>query len=273
MKCIVLCADDYGQAPAISEGICQLIQQNRLSAVSCLVNTAFWQEHAQWLKPFKDKIDIGLHLNFTEGRALSAPYIKAYGESLQTLSQLIPNVFLRQLDPKILKVEIHAQIEAFINALGFLPCFIDGHQHVHQFPLIRESLIEVYADYFKDQTSYMRWVNEKIKMADFLFNHKKIIINLLGARTLKKLLIQYNIPHNQSFAGIYSFRGRQSFPQLFPQFLREISNKGIIMCHPGLPDHHPTDKIEPNRGEEYQYLIGDQFIRDCQLNQVSLGRF
>lgn len=37
-KTIVLCADDFGLDPGVSEGILKLAHMGRLSAVSCMVN-------------------------------------------------------------------------------------------------------------------------------------------------------------------------------------------------------------------------------------------
>jgi predicted glycoside hydrolase/deacetylase ChbG (UPF0249 family) len=62
-KRIVLCADDYGQAPAISQGIIELLNQSRLSATSCMVNMPDWPVSAKELLPFINYVDLGLHFN------------------------------------------------------------------------------------------------------------------------------------------------------------------------------------------------------------------
>ncbi|MDP3303450.1 MAG: ChbG/HpnK family deacetylase, partial [Methylotenera sp.] len=46
MKSLIVCADDYAQSPAIDAGIIQLIQQNRISAASCMVLSPRWAEAA-----------------------------------------------------------------------------------------------------------------------------------------------------------------------------------------------------------------------------------
>src|SRR6476661_9118413 len=97
-KRIVLCADDYGQALEISQGIIQLIQQKRLSATSCMVNTAVWHECAQWLIPFYQGVDIGLHFNLTRGTALSSEYAKAHGVNLMSLYGVIAQSFLSRFN-------------------------------------------------------------------------------------------------------------------------------------------------------------------------------
>ena len=88
-KRIVLCADDYGQAPAISDGIIELLKDQRLSAVSCMTNTPDWPIYAKNLLPFRLERDIGLHFNLTEGKPLSEQFRAKYGDQLFTLSTLM----------------------------------------------------------------------------------------------------------------------------------------------------------------------------------------
>ena len=157
-KRIVLCADDYGQAPTISAAILDLVQKERLTAVSCMVNSPFWQEHAALLLPFRAKIDVGLHFNLTEGRPLSAAFRAKMGDTFPSLLHLMGKSWWRRLNQAVIQAELRAQLDAFVNAMGELPDFLDGHQHVHQFPIIRAALVAVYADYFKAKRPYVRLV-------------------------------------------------------------------------------------------------------------------
>jgi predicted glycoside hydrolase/deacetylase ChbG (UPF0249 family) len=272
-KCIVLCADDYGQAPAISEGILSLIQAGRLSAASCMVNTPFWMEYGSRLKPYQEAVDIGLHFNLTEGKPLSDALKQAQDDRLLPLPILMRRAFLRQLKREAIEAECHAQLDCFEAGLGRLPDFIDGHQHIHQFPVIRDALISVYDSRLRAKKPYVRLVNERIHLTDFIWDMKKIVIYLSGTRALKTLLEAHHIPHNKTFAGIYSFGQASEYGQYFPVFLEEVGDQGLIMCHPGLASKDPTDRISIARFEEYQYLGGHQFLADCAVKQISLRRF
>jgi predicted glycoside hydrolase/deacetylase ChbG (UPF0249 family) len=143
MKRIVLCADDYGQAPAINAGILALVARKRLSAVSCMVNTPYWNQAARELLPYQANLDIGLHFNLTEGAPLSAEYQAKYGDKFFGLSKTMLKAFLLQLDSRVIAAECLAQIDAFVAATGFLPHFIDGHQHVQHLPVVRRALLNV----------------------------------------------------------------------------------------------------------------------------------
>lgn len=259
-KRIVLCADDYGQAPPISEAIISLLEKKRLTAVSCMVNTPFWPEHARWLHPYQESIDIGLHFNLTEGHPLS----EAYGHGFSSLSNLIGSVLLRNMSVSTVAAELLAQLKAFKLAMGRWPDFIDGHQHIHQFPVIRDALLLVHQTNLKDCCPYIRLVNPKLKATDVLFDPKKVIIHLLGAHALKKGLSTLNIPHNSSFSGIYGFSRAAAYERLFPNFLQESADQGLIMCHPGLASTGKTDPIASARMYEFQYLASDRFLVDSQ---------
>jgi chitin disaccharide deacetylase len=269
-KSIVLCADDYGQAPAISDGILALLLKQRLSAVSCLVNTPFWHQAAAALFESSSRADIGLHFNLTEGEALSPAYKAAYGAHFSSLGVLMRRSLFRQLDQQVIVQECEAQLDAFQAAMGFLPRFIDGHQHVHQFPVVRDAFLSVYERRLRAQGSYVRLA----KPALHLFKHyKRLIIALSGANVFQKQLDRLEIPHNSSFSGNYSFGDTGRYRAHFQTFLDEVGHGGMIMCHPALRDEQSSDSIAKARFEEYLYLASDQFLEDCAQKEVKIRRF
>lgn len=266
-KRIVLCADDYGQALAISQGILALIKQDRLTATSCLVTSPHWVEHAKWLLPFKNKADIGLHFNLTEGQALSSVYSATYTR-FYSVNQLLMLAFLRRLNQAAIEAECHAQIDQFEAAMGCLPDYVDGHQHVHQFPVIRDALLNVYEQRLRQHGAYVRLANEVPDMCP-----KKLIIYASGAGAMSKQLKKRNIPHNPSFAGIYSFHEAHEYPVYFAEFLQKVGDRGLIMCHPGLETVELDDPIGAARVKEYDYFSGPLFIEECERRSIELTRF
>jgi predicted glycoside hydrolase/deacetylase ChbG (UPF0249 family) len=285
MKSIVLCADDYGQTQAISQAIIQLFQQKRLSATSCLTTSPHFRSHAEWLKSPDIQAAIGLHINLTEGRPLSWALLNAEGETFPALSQLMIKAHLRVLDFNVILAEINAQLDEFKAVMGHLPDFIDGHQHVHQLPVIRDAVLKIYDQRLRQHPHcYVRCVDDpsiffRIKENAYI---KRCLIQLNGASAFKKQLLQRKIPHNTSFSGIYNFELKpyseskshsqsNSYSQLFPIFLKQIKDNGLIMCHPGLPaEYSDKDVIFYSRQDEYQYFMSQQFLEDCQMQNVVL---
>jgi predicted glycoside hydrolase/deacetylase ChbG (UPF0249 family) len=273
-KRIVLCADDYGQAPSISQAILALLQQGRLSATSCLVTTSYWPSYARTLSPYQQKIDIGLHLNFSEGEPISKEYRAKYGDTFLPLSKLMKRVFLRPWDMQAFMAEAEAQVEHFFCEMGFLPHYLDGHQHIHQFPGIRQVIINLYKKYFPTKQAYVRLVNPSLHvLRDCITNVKKSVVMLSGA-FFRQCLDRASIPHNISFSGIYHFNTGKDYRREFLYFLKEIKDGGLIMCHPGMETVlNCHDKIASSRYLEYQYLSSPLFLEDCLTVGIVLERF
>ena len=141
MKRIILCADDYGQNEPISQAIIALLKKNRLSATSCMTTSASWSLHASWLSDFRDAADIGLHFNLTIGKPLSQALLNSHG--FMSLPKLIIYSYSGILNRAAITEELHSQLDHFEKALGCLPDFVDGHQHIHQLPMIRDVLLNV----------------------------------------------------------------------------------------------------------------------------------
>lgn len=268
MKAITLCADDYGQNPAISQAIIALAEGDRLSATSCLTNSFYWPNHAKWLLPLKDKIQCGIHFNLTEGKPLSHQFKSVYGDKMFSLGNLLLKSFLSQLDLVAIEYELDAQIDRFIECMGFAPLFLDGHQHIHHFPVIREAVFSIYQKRFRKHQSFIRSVYDDHFPRHAFF--KKLIIQWSGAKQFKNRLNALSIPHNASFSGVYDFSPKINYEKLFSQFLDESAPGGIIMCHPALALNSDPDPIFESRRKEYDFLASPEFLRICLEKQVEL---
>ncbi len=267
VKYITLCADDYGQNPEISQAIVDLIYKKVLTASSCMTSSVHWLEQAKSLIILKDQVDLGLHFNLTEGSPL------VMSTQFYSLEKLMIHSFLHRLDKIAIEAELNAQIDQFIAGIGQLPDFIDGHQHVHQLPVIRDILIKVYNARFRSSGIYIR------SLLDFQFfsyvnataYFKKCIIQASGCYAFKKLLMAHHIPHNTSFAGIYHFKNSIQYSQFFTQFLQQITDGGLIMCHPGKMGKN--DSIAKARYDEYQFFSSDLFLKLNKQSEVIMTRF
>lgn len=273
-RTITLCADDFGQTNAICKGILQLVENNRLSAVSCMVNGSVCASYAPELYKHHPHIDIGLHLNFTEGAPVSQSLAQHFKYSFPSLGKLSYLLFRHQLSNSIIEAEIAAQIDQFQQLFHKLPDFIDGHQHIHHFPDIRQALIQQYQHYYPEKTAYIRISTTlPFQWLDFYQFPKKHLIALTGAIALQKQLAKLHIPHNQSFEGIYNFKSPPLYRHYFQQFLQRIKAGGLIMCHPGLATDDPKDPLHQSRIREFNYLISNDFIADCTSFHTVIGRF
>src|SRR3954447_23878657 len=143
---IVLCADDYGLSPGVSRGIRELLEMERLSAASCMVVFPEFADDGALLSPFLDKADIGLHFTLTADKPLRS---------------ILTAGWLRRLHVEEIRRELERQLDIFTSVLGRAPAYIDGHQHVHLLPGVREAVIEAASR----MGAYVRATREPINSA------------------------------------------------------------------------------------------------------------
>ena len=263
LKNITLCADDFGLNRGISQAIIKLAAKERISAVSCMVTHTDFLLHALELSELKSKVQIGLHFNLTEGNLLSR-----YDQTAFNLNYLLLKTHLRLLDQRLIVKEFLVQLKRFQEVMGFLPDFIDGHQHVHQLPGIRNIVLDIYEKHLRKYNITIRATYPAVSMEPYLF--KSRVLALTGGKALKNSLKRRAIPHNDYFSGIYDFKKGSDYRSLFRQWLKLVPDNTLIMCHPG--EHSDaSDTISHARPHEFSYFFGDDFLIDCEEFGVTLN--
>jgi predicted glycoside hydrolase/deacetylase ChbG (UPF0249 family) len=253
---IALCADDYAQNQCIDDGILRLLAQQRLSAVSCFSTAPRWrQQGAPALREAAGAADVGLHFNLTEGFADAAPY---------RLRSLILRSLLTRLDGAWLRQHLHAQLDAFEAGYGKPPAFIDGHQHVHQLPGVRQALLQVLDERYADAPI---WVRNTVP-ASAAWRGKPVILKLLGGAMTATALRGAGIRSNRGFAGVYGF-DRPDYQACFAEWLRAAAPGMLIMCHPAAAVGS-DDEIAAQRLVEYRFFESPEFPRMLQAAGVAL---
>jgi len=226
---VIICADDFAISPEVSEGIALLAEQSCISAISVMSLSPHWPAVSAFLPMVKNKIDIGLHFDLTSEFSIRSGYVNS-------LSRLMLMSCLRALEPSEIELNLHHQLNLFEAHHGESPKHIDGHQHVHQFPVIREVLVKVLVSrYSADQ---MPWIRIS-RIPRSQMNFKASVINAMGANALQKLAVEYQIPHSSYLTGIYDFEGdAQIYTQFLNQCLKNLPSNSVLMCHPGLAGPH-----------------------------------
>lgn len=258
MAKVCYCADDFAMNPEISNAILLLIKTGALHATSCMTQAEYWPAAAQQLKTISNNIQVGLHLNFTH----------AFSSVITTfpLPILMLKAWGRQLDSKLIQQSIEQQWNAFVAAMGKQPDFIDGHQHIHQFPMIREVLVS-----FLKQQNFQGWIRNL--QHPIPASHHKIkthLLSTLGASKLAAICQQQKIRQNRYFAGIYNFESN-NYAHLNQQWLEHAQDNLLIMCHPATQATDQQDPISAARVQEFYYLNSTQFHSDCQRYHITLS--
>lgn len=253
MTPLIIAADDYAQSAAIDQGILALVARSRLTAFSCLVLSPRWPAAARQITPeVRSKADIGLHLDFTQ-YAQNAP---------AALPWLIVKSTLRSLSHKAVRAAIMTQCNRFEDALGTMPDYVDGHQHVHQLPQIREALIDVLTQRYQHRLPWLR-----IARPPAASGFKAAIIGALGSSALAQLARQNGIRHTSALLGVYDFKGNTSeYGVRLAGWLEQASRSKpccALMCHPameiGVSADDLQDPIHAARLNEYRIFANDRF--------------
>ncbi len=253
--CVV--ADDYGLHQSVDSAILRLIELGRLQATSCLVGGTNWRSSSRSLSALPaGSADLGLHLDFTE----KPLYLPRSG-----LAGFIGKAYLRLHKTQALLREIRAQLDEFESHLGRAPDYVDGHQHVHQLPQVRDVLLdELDARY---GAAHRPWLRSTIcapaMNADPVLpaaeRRKARIIEALGAQALGSSASRRRYRMNRGFLGVYGFdRNASDYSSLVRAWLAQAQDGSLMMCHPALAPV-PDDPISAARMIEFSVLQSDDF--------------
>ncbi len=266
-RTLALCADDFGLAPGISAGIARLARAQRLTAVSCITNSTHWNASAPLLAQLPDSVDVGLHLNLTQGRPLSPQLAKVWPQ-LPALPALIARAHLGLLPRAELGAEVRTQLAAFHAATGAAPAYIDGHQHAHHLPVLRTLILDLV-----EQVQPQPALRNTARVLGPGFGLKRWLIENTGGRSLARELSRRVLRHNRVLLGAYDFVD-PDYRALMQRWLASVPHDGgLLFCHPGqAADGDPPDAIGAARKREFAYLGSDAFMQDLAAAHITLGR-
>ena len=274
---LVLCADDFGLAADIDAGILALVARGRLSATGCMVGGPAFVADSARLHAVADGIDVGMHFFLTDLPTLGA--VPCLGTTRATPVSL-GTVLKRSLTGGIVQAEIRAelerQLERFHAVIGRQPDFIDGHQHVHCFPGVREALLGMFADGTLDANR--TWVRDCHDSFGGIVRRgievpKTLFISGLSFG-LGRAAAKLGVTTNTGFRGITAFTEEPAFASLFPRFLDGAGDGTLVMCHPASPTvaADPKDPIQAARRREFAYLSSEAFPADLERAGLRLAR-
>lgn len=263
-KRVVVCGDDFGMNADIDEGMIALAAMGRLSAVSCLAQGPTLAANAPRLAALD--ADIGLHINFTESMG-------AGDADLPSLSRLILRAYARRLDAAWVDQRLTRQFDAFEAAFGRAPDYVDGHQHVHQLPIIRERLLHLLKRRYGASTPWLRQTAPGALCGIPLKESVKArIIGALGAAELGRQARQAGLRTNRRMLGVYSFEGgKRRYADLLQNWLFNAQDGDLLMCHPA-KDSSGGSAMARQRRAEYDVLASPKLGDWLAANGVRIAR-
>jgi predicted glycoside hydrolase/deacetylase ChbG (UPF0249 family) len=177
----------------------------------------------------------------------------------------------QRLDMAALSAELRAQFEAFADAFGRPPDFVDGHQHVHLFPQVRHAVLETTT--WMAPQAWVRQCGSNLPFARRIGDPKGLLIDWLS-REFRARAARHGVDTNPAFAGTYTYRLDADFARIFPRFLEGMPQGGLIMCHPGHVDAEleRLDPLTTLREQEYAYFCSDAFPADLAAQGLTLNQ-
>ena len=252
LKHAVLCADDYALNAPVSQGIVALAVLGRLSATSVMSLSPRWREDVAALREVRDRLDVGVHLDWTSSFAIDAGHGSGLG-------LIMARAALRAYNQQTLQDEMQRQLDAFESLWQAAPDHVDGHQHIHQFPVFRDALAEVLMQRY-GASAARPWVRVSQVAQPGL---KASVISRMGAEPLRQWAQQQAWPTVGPLFGAYGFDGHvDDYARHMQGWLADLpaNHTALIMCHPAV-SAQADDEIGPARKQEFAYLASPDFVQ------------
>jgi chitin disaccharide deacetylase len=264
--------DDFG----LHGGVCQagllLADMGRVNAIGCMVGAPAWSKWAPRLKVLKSsQVDVGLHLDLTEHPLRREP---------KRLTQLIACSWLRSLSRSSIRTEICVQLDAFEQQMARTPDFVDGHQHVHQFPIVRDELLAELQRRYPGQLPWLRNTRKTPRRSaargpGWSQAIKPLLISALGSTALTVAGQRSGFRQNNHLLGVHDFTAAvPEYLEFVRGWVHACADGDVLMCHPSL-SKQLLDPISEARVTEYQVLSGPAFgalLRDESIVLQALSR-
>jgi chitin disaccharide deacetylase len=257
-----LCADDFALSPAVTAGILEALAAGRLTATSAMTTQANWPDAANAFRALAPRADLGLHFNLTLGGPLGKMPSFAPNGAFPAMNAIVPAAWRSALPREEILDELRRQIDAFEDAYGAPPDYVDGHQHVQVLPGIADDLI---AELSARGLAGKVWLRDSADRPRRIFARgrhwgKALTVAAL-ARGFRAKARTAAFAINDGFSGFSDFDARGDYAADFTTFLRAPGARPLIMCHPGHVDAELArlDPVTDSREAELAFLLSDRF--------------
>ncbi len=264
----LICADDFGLSPGVDGAIIELIDKQVVGATSVMPGLPRWRDDAEALRAACRywPAQVGWHVTLTDQPAAFAHgRLADRNGQLPPLSRLLPQALAHALPRAALYDELAAQLDAFEAVWGAPPAFVDGHQHVHLLPGVRETLLVLLGNRLLPTGFWVRDTVEPLRRIRTrgIALSKATFLSRLGRRW-RLLVDQKGWRRNDGFAGAHDFAPTPSFRSKFRGFLVAPGPRHLVFVHPGVPDAELArrERLVAPRQWEFDYLKSEACAED-----------
>lgn len=267
----VLCADDFAMTEGVSRSILELLGHGRLSATGAMTNRPHWRRLAPELGAFAEAADLGLHFNLTCAAPLGTMPRLAPGGEFQALGVVARAAALSPAVRREIAAEFGRQLDAFEDAMGRPPDFVDGHQHVHVLPGVRHAVLDALARRYPAGAVYVRDPADTvsaIRERGVAVGKALVIAGL--ATGFRAAALRRQLRVNRGFSGVAPFDPARDFTADLRRFLISPGPAHLVMCHPGFVDDELArlDPVVATRPVEHAALAAFRPPEDMPLRRL-----
>jgi len=284
---MILCADDYGMSPAVSQGIRELIEQGRISSASAMVIGTHAAEELGQLKRWRGQVEVGLHLTLTNDAPLSrlspeTGLTDARGRLLP-FPRLLRNTYRGAVDGEAVRDELDAQLACFEHIMGSPPDYLDGHQHIQQLPVIRDVVARCAEGiaaragrcYVRVAGLPMAWAWRMARAASPKLAMANLAIAYPGL-AMQRLLARRGLRHNRFLLGFYDYEDGSRFEDIFRLYVSlRPQPQDVFFCHPGYVDQalRQRDPLAASRLDALTFLQSSRSQELLAASGVGINTF
>lgn len=257
----------------MSAGILEALQAGRLNATGAMTNRPDWKTAAADLRALEGRASFGVHLNLTLGGPLAGGAALAPSGVLPQLSTFLRGKLSREATADVAH-EIRAQLDAFEEAMGRAPDFIDGHQHVHALEPVRGLLLDEAA---RRGYAGKVWLRDSADRPDRILRRavetKKALALAWFGRGFAKEARARGFTVNEGFSGFSAFDPSRDYGADFARYLAQPGKRHLVMCHPGHVDEElkSLDPVTTTREQELEFLLSERFSETMGQAGARLG--
>ena len=204
---VIVTADDFGLTRSATDTVLQCFDNGSLTRVSIIPN-GYAVEYAlgEWQKR-SGRLSLSIHLNLTEGKALSKPkdiphLVDSRGNFKHSPFSLLVRTFFalpnkRRLIATEIKNELTAQIQRIRAHVSNASIGIDGHQHVHVIPIVFSEIFQLHKQYgfelIRLPYEPFFWATTSLRAYSVFGLGRHFVLNFFS-RIIAKKYIKNNLP-------------------------------------------------------------------------------
>lgn len=250
---MIINADDFGYSESVNRAVADCFAQKRINRTTIMINMPYADEAAAIARENGFFDCVGLHINLTEGRALSEECAKSplCDENGYFKGKFhIPfksRLYLKKTIRKAIYSEAEAQIKKFID-MGFTLMHADSHNYTHSYFSVYSQVKKLLAEYGFESTRISRNVSGE-KMSPAFAVYKKLFNTLVKNLRTKHGKIQTTA----YFGSVQDFAACPHKDKLRSDI--------ELMTHPDYIDGVLTDNTLP---KPHPFVTGE-WLRDNSL--------